>query len=168
MGKMAMWCFLGPLSNISDWTLDGSAVSSHLMPLNQPLQQQQHVKGCECCCHPITLQTLLPLCRFNYCPSNPATQGATILALPKHKVYKGAPNFVYAVFSADQILAALPGEQRRGLAATNFKQCGAAPPQWDADAAGNAAYFVCDVSAQAGWLPFGNGSVVDISEYDGA
>jgi hypothetical protein len=84
--------------------------------------------------------------RFNYCPSNPATQGATIMALPKHKVYKGAPNFVYAVYSANQILEALPVEQRGGLGAGSFKQCAAAPPQLATDAAGNAAYFVCDVS----------------------
>lgn len=91
--------------------------------------------------------------RFNYCPSNPATQGATILALPKHKVYKGAPNFVYGVFSADQILASMPPEQRKGLSAASFKQCAAAPPQLEADAAGSAAYLVCDVSSRGlcGW-----------------
>lgn len=69
------------------------------------------------------------------------------MALPKHKVYKGAPNFVYAVFSANQVLAALPAEQRGGLSPGSFKQCAAAPPQLEADAAGTVAYFVCDVSA---------------------
>eukprot|EP00882_Tetradesmus_deserticola_P021894 GHRQ01023730.1.p1 GENE.GHRQ01023730.1~~GHRQ01023730.1.p1 ORF type:complete len:135 (+),score=25.27 GHRQ01023730.1:196-600(+) len=87
--------------------------------------------------------------RFNYCPSDPAKQGATILALPKHKVYKGAPNFVYAVFSADQILAALyPAADREALNLSpgSFRQCQPAPPQSSKDAAGAAAYFVCDVS----------------------
>lgn len=70
------------------------------------------------------------------------------MALPKHKVYKGAPNFVYAVFSANQVLAALPAEQRGGLSPGSFKQCAAAPPQLEEDAAGNVVYFVCDVSGR--------------------
>jgi len=68
-------------------------------------------------------------------------------------VYKGAPNFVYAVFSADQLLQALPAEQRTGLSASSFKQCAAAPPQHESDAAAAVAYFVCDVSGQA-WARF--------------
>ena len=67
------------------------------------------------------------------------------MALPKHKVYKGAPNFVYAVYSADQILDAMPPEQRSGLSASSFKQCAAAPPQLPSDVAAGVAYFVCDV-----------------------
>lgn len=98
-------------------------------------------------------------CRFNYCPSDPKKQGATILALPKHKVYKGAPNFVYAVFSADQILAALNPTldselnpelgSALNLGPSSLRQCQPAPPQTAKDAAGAAAYFVCDVSAAA-------------------
>jgi hypothetical protein len=38
-------------------------------------------------------------------------------------------------------------EQRAGLGVGSFKQCAAAPPQLETDAAGNTAYFVCDVSA---------------------
>lgn len=71
------------------------------------------------------------------------------MALPKHKVYKGAPNFVYAVFSADQILAALnPAADMEALklSPSSFRQCQPAPPQASLDAAGAAAYFVCDVS----------------------
>jgi hypothetical protein len=60
-------------------------------------------------------------------------------------MYKGAPNFVYAVFSANQILEALPPEQRGALTPGHFKQCGAAPPQLEADV-GSMAFFVCDVS----------------------
>jgi hypothetical protein len=88
-------------------------------------------------------------CRFNYCPSDPTKQGATILALPKHKIYKGAPNFVYPVFSADQILAALnpaAGQGLLNLGPSSFRQCQPAPPQTAKDATGAAAYFVCDVS----------------------
>ncbi|WIA35755.1 hypothetical protein OEZ86_004151 [Tetradesmus obliquus] len=91
---------------------------------------------------------------FNYCPSDPKKQGATILALPKHKVYKGAPNFVYAVFSADQILAALNPTldselnpelgSALNLGPSSLRQCQPAPPQTAKDAAGAAAYFVCD------------------------
>lgn len=92
----------------------------------------------------------LPARRFNYCPSDPAMKGATILALPKHKVYQGAPNFVYGVFSADQILAALePGyKEALNLSPRSFRQCQPAAPQTVKDAAGNAAYFVCDVSTR--------------------
>jgi hypothetical protein len=67
------------------------------------------------------------------------------MALPKHKVYKGAPNFVYAVFGTNQILEALPPEQRGALTPGHFKQCEAASPQLESDV-GSVAYFVCDVS----------------------
>ncbi|KAF8057896.1 coq6 [Scenedesmus sp. PABB004] len=83
---------------------------------------------------------------FSYCPSGGAAgpRGAALLALPKYRVYKGAPNFLYAVFTADQVLAALPAEAREGLTPASFAQCQPAPPQNAADAQGGAAYFVCD------------------------
>jgi hypothetical protein len=116
--------------------------------LSETCPNHCHKAAGHCFCD--NLLALLPTCRFNYCPSDPSKQGATILALPKHKVYKGAPNFVYPVFSADQILAALnpaAGQAALNLGPSSFRQCQPAPPQTAKDARGAAAYFVCDVSA---------------------
>jgi hypothetical protein len=67
---------------------------------------------------------------------------------------------VYAVFSADQILAALnhdptlnpEADALLNLSPSSFRQCQPAPPQTAKDAAGAAAYFVCDVRGMAAVL----------------
>jgi hypothetical protein len=93
-----------------------------------------------------------PTCRFAYCPSAPWVQGAMLLALPKQKVYKGAPNFVYAVFSSDQIQAALPEAAQLELAAANIRQCQPAVPQQGSDVQAGIVAFVCEVRAWSYYL----------------
>jgi hypothetical protein len=70
-----------------------------------------------------------------------------LLALPKHKLYKGAPNFVYAVFTSDQILAALPKAAQQGLDPANIRQCQPAVPQQGSDVQAGIVAFVCEVRA---------------------
>lgn len=80
---------------------------------------------------------------YSYCPSDPSTSGAMLVALPKFKAYQGAPNMYAAVYSAAEVAAAggVPG------GAGAVRQLQPVVPQAAEDVAEGVAYFVADVSA---------------------
>eukprot|EP00775_Hariotina_reticulata_P012753 gene12753-12882_t len=113
------------------------------------------------CTSPVTESALVDYTQVSYntdgvyithkafCPSNASQNGLAILALPKHAVYQGKINFIFPVYTSQDLQQAVSvadnGDLNSSGGSAGCSQLMPVVPQSSADVPPGSTYFVCEV-----------------------